>query len=61
MWTVAVTIVLAILSAWFIITIKCVPKFGKKIYTCCPSLFEVENTEKITEAVETPKAELVVA
>lgn len=61
MWTVALTIVLAVISLWFIITIKCIPSFGKKIYSCCPSLFEVEDTRAVTEAVEEPKEELVVA
>lgn len=62
MWTVAITIVLAVISLWFIVTIKCIPSFGKKIYSCCPSLFEIEDTSKIVDAaVEEPKEELVVA
>lgn len=46
-WTIIVTVILAVISVWFIVTIKCIPKFGKKIYKCCPSLFEIEDTERV--------------
>ena len=48
-WTIIVTVILAVISVWFIVTIKCIPKFGKKIYGCCPSLFEEEDTSKVLQ------------
>jgi len=28
------------------------PNCGKKMYKCCPSLFEIEDTSKLADGVE---------